>query len=621
MNQFLRKHNKKVMAVLMAFLMVVFIGGAALENLLAPQANRTIAESKYGEIREADQRLAENTTALLASLGYNWRNPGSPFTGPMSEPIEIVDWILLQREAESLGMTEPPAAGKADLLRAATEDQIEQLSRRLRVRKDVMYEAVAQFLTIRNLAFATVTSFPPSAAQLRSAARDQLEKVKINAVILPARDFVDEMAVISDDDIKAHFDEYRTKEKGAGVNFGYFVPDAAKVQYIHINRDKIAENLNIPNLEREAKKYYEANKNIEFRRSPVDFDEGPKTEFLTWEEGREKAETAVRKERADRMVNRIAEAIVSRTFIEESNEDGYRNPPERMRKPGFFDQLVEGLPNKLSFPGAITVKQTDYFTPAESSSLGDIGGTIAYDGQGSYVGSIRDLPFRNKGIVDEVPNEDGVRRDTFLAINQTSDYAFFDFTTGDKFIWRVIDVKKAHAPDSFEPFRDEIVENIKLQRALDEATNYARVLTYAAEESDLASAFDASEELQNIITERNATGIRFVEPQPIARARNASSGRDEFVLAGPIGRITADQLETCFDLEEAAMPFDVLTVDATALAVAVEWVETIRGNEKEFKDLRKTLETSLVYSERVRALQDWFDHDNIAARTQYDAQY
>ena len=621
MNQFLRKHNKKVMAVLMAFLMVVFIGGAALENLLAPQANRTIAESKYGEIREADQRLAENTTALLASLGYNWRNPGSPFTGPMSEPIEIVDWILLQREAESLGMTEPPAAGKADLLRAATEDQIEQLSRRLRVRKDVMYEAVAQFLTIRNLAFATVTSFPPSAAQLRSAARDQLEKVKINAVILPARDFVDEMAVISDDDIKAHFDEYRTKEKGAGVNFGYFVPDAAKVQYIHINRDKIAENLNIPNLEREAKKYYEANKNIEFRRSPVDFDEGPKTEFLTWEEGREKAETAVRKERADRMVNRIAEAIVSRTFIEESNEDGYRNPPERMRKPGFFDQLVEGLPNKLSFPGAITVKQTDYFTPAESSSLGDIGGTIAYDGQGSYVGSIRDLPFRNKGIVDEVPNEDGVRRDTFLAINQTSDYAFFDFTTGDKFIWRVIDVKKAHAPGSFEPFRDEIVENIKLQRALDEATNYARVLTYAAEESDLASAFDASEELQNIITERNATGIRFVEPQPIARARNASSGRDEFVLAGPIGRITADQLETCFDLEEAAMPFDVLTVDATALAVAVEWVETIRGNEKEFKDLRKTLETSLVYSERVRALQDWFDHDNIAARTQYDAQY
>ncbi|MGB0715127.1 MAG: hypothetical protein ACPGXK_04565 [Phycisphaerae bacterium] len=621
MNQFLRRHNKKVMAVLMAFLMVVFIGGTALESLLAPQANATVASSKYGEITEADQRLAENTTALLDRLGFNWRAPASPFTGPTTKPLEIVDWILLQREADSLGMTEPAAAGKANMLQATSEDQIEQLSRRLRVRKDVMYDAVAQFLSIRNLAFSTISSFPPSAAQLRSAARDQLEKVRVNAVMFPANDFLDDMTVVSDDEIKAHFDKYRTKEKGRGVNFGYFIPDAVKVQYIQINRDKIAENLRIPNLEREAKKYYEKNKNIEFRRSPVQLDDGPRTEFLSWEEGREKAEGNIRKERADRMVNRIAEAIISRTYIEESGEDGYRIPSERMMDAGYLNELIQSLPSNLSFPDAVTVAQTDFFTPEQSTTIPEIGGTIAYDGQSSYVGNARDLPFRNKGIIEEVPDQDGIRRDSFLAMNQVSEYALFDFMSGNKFIWRVTDVKKAHAPESFEPMRDQIVEDIKLQRALDEATNYARVLTYAAEEGDLSAAFDESEEVQNLIAEGTATGIRFVEPEPIARARSAATGRDSQVLAGPIGRISAEQLEQCFALQDSGAPYDVLTINDSAIAVAVEWVETIRGNDKEYDELRKTLGTTLVYAQRVKALADWFNHDNIVARAQYEAQY
>src|SRR5437867_4375284 len=98
MMKFFRKYNKQLLAVFMALLMIVFIGGSALQSLLQPSANHPVAKSKYGEVMLKDQQHASETTGLLETVGFPWQHPAGA-----EKPIELVDWILLQREAQALG--------------------------------------------------------------------------------------------------------------------------------------------------------------------------------------------------------------------------------------------------------------------------------------------------------------------------------------------------------------------------------------------------------------------------------------------------------------------------------------------------------------------------------------
>src|SRR6187431_699877 len=99
MMKFFRKYNKQLLAFFMALLMIVFIGGSALQGLLRPDPNVEIAKSNLGSISQLDQRAASNETDLLMSMGQNWQNP----LFSSADPLTTADWILLSREAEKLG--------------------------------------------------------------------------------------------------------------------------------------------------------------------------------------------------------------------------------------------------------------------------------------------------------------------------------------------------------------------------------------------------------------------------------------------------------------------------------------------------------------------------------------
>ncbi len=51
MMKFFRKYNKVLLAVFMALLMIVFVGGSALQSLLAPQRDPVLAESALGPVK------------------------------------------------------------------------------------------------------------------------------------------------------------------------------------------------------------------------------------------------------------------------------------------------------------------------------------------------------------------------------------------------------------------------------------------------------------------------------------------------------------------------------------------------------------------------------------------
>ena len=188
MMKFFRKYNKHLLAVFMVLLMVVFIGGTALEGMLTPNINSVVATSRLGSIGTTDRQHALAITDILGRMGQNWQAIG----GFGAKPIETVDWILLSREASSLGVEPDPSAIRAALSASGVLGDYAKMARAMRQKLDVLILALAEVRAIQEVGNTMASSGIPGAAEVRTLARDILDRVTVNTVILPASAFDDD---------------------------------------------------------------------------------------------------------------------------------------------------------------------------------------------------------------------------------------------------------------------------------------------------------------------------------------------------------------------------------------------------------------------------------------------
>ena len=139
MMKLLRKYMRPLLVFFGVALMIVFIGGTALEYLITPEFNPVLGKTKYEDVfgnklvvAHKDLMIAEQTTTLLGRLGYYWQFPA----GPAGAPLQPLDWVLLNREVDALGMRQPIESGKTGMLTRFGADQVDQLSRRWRIRRN-----------------------------------------------------------------------------------------------------------------------------------------------------------------------------------------------------------------------------------------------------------------------------------------------------------------------------------------------------------------------------------------------------------------------------------------------------------------------------------------------------
>ncbi len=147
MMKFFRKYNKQLLAVFMTLLMIVFLGGTALEGMFNPSANRVVARSRLGDITYYDQQLAAQATRPMEVMGIDWRRP----LGGPGEVLQEVDWILLVREAEEFG-TRAGESSARNWFR--TDTQLDDVSRRMSMKPAHVLQAVADYRSILQTAFA-----------------------------------------------------------------------------------------------------------------------------------------------------------------------------------------------------------------------------------------------------------------------------------------------------------------------------------------------------------------------------------------------------------------------------------------------------------------------------------
>ncbi len=633
MMKFFRKHNKKLLAVFMVLLMVVFLGGSALDTMLRPSGDRVVATSTVGDISYTDQRSAEVTTeGVLAFLGLNWQRP---FPGAR-EPLDTIDWILVTREAEALGFAINTAEARSLFGDVAA---LNRLAQNIHVRPVRILDAVAQFNAIQRLMFTIGGSATPSEAEIQTAARNALEKAKITAVLLPAAAFVDEEAEFTEAQIEVQFAAYREREAGPGLEFGYYVEPSLKLQYIQIDENAIKEELleaKAKYMQKKAKAYFKKNRETDraFRRPPEvtapdaetageELTEGPvqeKPPYLAWDEAREAALDIVAKIEASQAADRLADWLVNRLKEDwlgaKLGEDGYYEAPASAARLEHYAKILELVPKTIAYPGAVSVNVTDFFNEDEATNL-PLLGTASFRPERGVTQWLRQLAFRTEAIVPQIPKDRGARESDYSATFQTSPYPLKD-EQGKTFVFRVIDAREGHVPKSVEEVREQVVEDLRLAQGFETAKARAESLRSCAGAMSLAEAYESDEELVALRSNETGFSSGYFEPPEFARMARydaeAGTRPKRTFLPGGIGPVDSEVIDTCFALEEADEKTAVIELKVRATVMVASWLETVRAQDDEFREMRESFVQQMDRARSQAVIADWLDPEKIRAR-------
>ncbi|MFQ5512771.1 MAG: hypothetical protein ACE5EO_13110 [Candidatus Krumholzibacteriia bacterium] len=631
MMKFFRKHNKKLLAVFMTLLMIVFLGGSALDTLLRPSTNVVVATTIESPITYADQQVANETTSILTTLGYPWQYPG----GYASEPLELMDWILLSREARRLGLS-----GGISRIQATLEDStlIEEQARRLRKKPERILAALAQFAAVQELTSMIGASVTPSEAEVAAAARKTMEKVQINAVVLPAKVFVDQDAEFTEEALSAQFEKYRDREPGEGLAFGYYVPPAIKVQYIKIDQASLVEQVRVANLEYKAKTYYkeQRERNPAFRRPPEEMAPDPeedetfvgpvyeKPPYLTWEEARDKAVENVRSQQAAEAASRLADWLVqytSEAWLDMTRgEDGYKAAPPGVADEACYARLLENVPATIAYPDAVSVTTTDFFSQEEAGEVPDIGGSYFFAPRGGSWKPFEQLAFNTQAIVPKVPEGKNVNPSDYLAMYQTCRYPVRD-AAGNLYVFRVIAARAGHVPESLDEVRERVVADLRVLQGFERAKARAESLRSCEASLTLEEAYRSDEDLAAAVDAAGVIGSGFVEPPPFPRTSRINAtgavADDMTVVGGGLGRLSAAVVEELFAMERGDGGTEIVELPDRAALLVVEWVHTQRTKPDEFDDGRAALLEEIRRARSRTAIGDWLKPENIRARNAF----
>ena len=273
MNNFFRRNQKKLLAVLGSFLMIVFIlpttcgqgGGTREDPVVAYAGDDEIFASEMSRAR-ADwdllQRIPAQAPRVAMQMGMSpFQQVPYPYQLGIGLAQEIQQrpelFLLLQKEAERNGIRIPP-------------DRVNDALRQINLSPNVSAEekerwqrAVEGFLRVKSLydrvASNVKVSEPVVARQLATTSQEpQLNLVEFNAdaaagtATAPATGPASAPATApttapSEQDLQAHFDRYKNRPAGlpstnpAKLTFGYQRPDRVKLQYLSIREDQVRE--------------------------------------------------------------------------------------------------------------------------------------------------------------------------------------------------------------------------------------------------------------------------------------------------------------------------------------------------------------------------------------------
>lgn len=641
MMKFFRKHTKKLLAVFMALLLIVWLGGDAFEYMLGgSMVSRVIAQTAYGPIVQGDMDYAGRQTNLLTKMGIPWAQPLSG-VATRAEPLTLADWILLTREADRYGISMQKSEAERFLANSGHPKEFAELvAQREDIQPDLVYAAIAKHLAVRQLASIVVSSAARSEAEVRLAARNELEAVKVNLVVLKASTFINPDETIPEDRVKAQFEKYRNEQDKGGLEFGYMQPAAVNVQYIKIDVNGVANQTRVRErtLESKAKEYWEQHRESpEFLRPPEPAKTEPPAEgaeaaepekpkspyFETFEEAREIATKAVRRQFADSKITEIAGWLLRELgepwFDAQVGTDGYKIATADIAGEGYYQSVLNRMPETLRFGDAVTVRSTGFLKQADVATKAPGIGNGFFAASAGGLRNFGDAAFRVQGVVP-MPTEKGAPTSDYLAAAQTHLLAVSDYG-GNLYVFRVLAVRPPGPPENLEEVRDKVIADLRLEKAYGEAMRIAdKFKILVTPTTNLKAAFDGDAECQAIVQDPSG----YFAPQPISRRPKGTSAMGQVRASSVegIGMVDEEFIEKLFAMGSSTkLPrLEIMPVGKTGTVAVIEWLQIEPLRSDLYAAERPRLVRQLNRFMAAEVANAWLASDRIRDRGKWEQQ-
>lgn len=541
MSERLRKYRKKIIAVLVIILMIVFVVELGLSRGGGdPSADEVVARFGDGqEITNAEQRqfaaewnlltrgeMAQYTPrflgdALLSNLPVQGQDFMAQFMAmqamrsveALTGSIDERTYMLLVKEADRLGI---------QLNRDRLEEMRNILSRLPSQAPETRDRAVINWMNVVEVFNRMSRAVKVSPAQALHAVARQQQQVALEVVPFSAADYKEQVPEPTPEQLQAFFEKYRdVSAEASEFGIGYRFPDRVKVEYIKVPKDAIAKTI----TDEDIYKYWKDNQ-AQFQRLPdtqpaATLPEGPigpsaatmpataPAAPVASTQPTTRPWTEVKDEIRDILANQRAAAMAA--SINQTLRADWPNFREAMRAPGasatqpsraqtslgvpyntypYLQALQKRIQAQKESRGVLPelVWDDNFLTPRELEQLPGIGQARLRTPDG------RAIPFPQFAIGSaEAFMTEAERRQAqenrfqTQALYQPSP-PFYEEATGNYYIFRLTDAQPAHPAESLAVVESRVREDWKSMQAYELAQQAARKFLEEAKAQGLQQA-------------------------------------------------------------------------------------------------------------------------------------
>jgi hypothetical protein len=410
--KWLRRNNKKIMAVVVIVLMFAFVGGSALQYLLQPRGGAKRAYAYYGKNAKITPEMINAASAeieilqalqanavlqqqdlrgiLLGELLFSQSRGSQALMNQVMQMIRrnqflisdkqlsemyqrtalpAVYWILLTNEAASAGIRVPTAdvgglLGRIipQLFRGQSYPAVMNgIVSRFRASEESILEVFGKLLAVLQYAQTICSVEDVTIPQLMHTAGRSGGALDAEFVQLQAQAFVDKQNPPAEPALSAQFDKYKGNFSGHVTEdnpfgFGYKLPDRLQLEYVALKLQDVAKIVPAPTQE-EAEVYYHQNRQRLFTKEvPSDPKDpnSPKVQQVTsYAEVAETIMEQLRKQRISTKAEQILEDVrtTADAKLAEITAEGKEPSVEQLKKDaGDYSKITQEISAKHGIP-------------------------------------------------------------------------------------------------------------------------------------------------------------------------------------------------------------------------------------------------------------------------------
>ncbi len=673
MMKFFREHNRQILAVVVVFILISWLVGEPLRQLLTPDPSKMAIGTAFGKsITNGDLAASTGSTTILEALGMNWRVPSQTLL-TREDALKPEHWYMLLAEARRSGVVVSPTELEEVITQRIPLEMLDAIRQRYSVSLDQIREAIGELLLIEGYASEAVDVCQPSDHEVRHFVRDTQDKIKCRMVAFKASEFVDPTEKIDPAEAAAQFEKYKNVTAADSPDgYGYKWPRRVRVEYIAARVEEAIPTITLN--EEEVRRQYRKSKDqpdfetIEMKDLAADTQptSGPMTQPalprkelvrrpMTFEEARGKIEKSLKRKAA---VSRIREVMQSAStelgkpwIGVPAGADGYKTAPAEVKAAAWMSEVKERLSKQYGMP--LVFKQTELITEDDAGK--DIGIGKAYTiGEGNDRLTFAEYAFRVPGFYDAKKAGDTALR---LGLMQATDLPIYTEENGepaDQYIFRVIEVREPSTPVSLDEARSEVERDLRELHAFKRAEARAKEFFASARNGGLDEAYRLSTDLQEA-----KYGGQFVprETQFFARRESImmSGDRAKFLAAAisggstleapmisEVGVRSTDLVDRCFDMasplwtppvieagpttrptatapadgKPAKVNFVALAKDKMAVVASLLDSQIVREDKYAEKDYQSGRQTLMVLR-RLVLRTEWYRGKDIERRCEF----